>query len=714
MNAGSKFHRWAAAPAIAAVLLLSACGSSAAPTAVVLPSSNGQPAADGSGYLLPDCTGVDPANCVYDGFDPAVNGFSFANWAAVGTVDATSLVALFGEDAVCAEVTDAGCVLFPAAEQWALQVNEAMVGGHCEGMAVMAQRIFTNSASLADLDPAAQMTFDLSKDDPDVTGAIDFWWTTQMFVPVQEAYMAFHELEPSEVAKELAAGISAGKNYTLAIYSDKGSGHSITPFAVVFDGKTYAISVYDNNYPGTVQRIIVDPETERWSYAAGATTPGAPTDGWEGGKATIDLTPMSARSVPTSAPFADSETKGSIAARGNLSNLLVTSADPDTQVGVTLTIDGKTYDTTNPSTVLPDGVYARPLLGAGLSGNGTSVIIDRDQVPEFGADGVARSRTTDEARDDANFTMSIDSEGAPRVTVRTSTGSRPDKEPTFRADEQGRVEVAPRPGGDASVNMANGANSFDAPVPDGGSFSIGPNNRRGEASVGFSDSEGRQQPGFRIPRENPDGGVVDSRGRFDPQSGEFVVSQRQGRPEQVNGAQVDQFRAMAGPGSDGGPQGGQQGGEQGGPQGGAGTGPQPGPSGGPQGGGPAGPNQSGGSGGGGGATAKPDAGGGGGPTAKPDAGGGGAGGGAPKPDAGGGGGPTPKPDAGGGGGPTPKPDAGGGGGPTPKPDAGGGGAGGGAPAPAAPAPAGPAPAGPAPAGPAPGGPAPGPGQPAPA
>ncbi|CAB4931876.1 MAG: hypothetical protein F2836_03725 [Actinobacteria bacterium] len=587
-------------------------------------------------------------------------------------------------------------MLFPAAQQWATQVNEAMTGGHCEGMAVMAQRLFTNTASLADLDPAAAMTFDLAKDDPDVTGAIDFWWTTQMFVPVQEAYMAFHEYEPSEIAKDLAAGIAAGKNYTLAIYSDKGSGHSITPFAVVFDGKTYAISVYDNNYPGTVQQIIVDPEAERWSYAAGATTPGAPTDGWEGGKGKIDLTPMAARSVPTSAPFADSATKGSVTARGSLSNLLVTSADPDTQVGFTLTIDGKTYDTTDPNTVLPDGVYARPLLGAGMSGNGTSVIIDRERVPEFGADGVARSRATDEARDNANFTMSIDSDGAPRVTVRTSTGPRPDERPTFNANDQGGVEVAPPPGREARVNMANGSSSFDAPVPDGGSFNIGPNNRRGEAPVGFSDSEGRQQPGFRIPRDNPGGGVIDSRGRFDPQSGEFVVNQRQGRPEQVNGAQVDQFRAMAGPAPDGGP----QGGPDSGPQGGAGTGPQPGASGGPQGGGPAGPDQSGGSGGAGGPTPGQtpagSGGGGGGPTPKPDSGGG-AGGPAPAPTDGSGGG--------GAGGPAPGPATGSGGG-----GSGGGGSGGGAPAPAGPAPGGDAPAGPA--GPAPAGGA--PGEPAPA
>ena len=674
-----RVRRWAVVPALAGMLVLSACGSGGAPAAVVLPSSNGQPAADGSGgYMLPDCTGVDPANCVYDGFDPAVNGFSFANWAAVGTVDATSLVALFGEDAVCAEITDAGCVLFPAAEQWAAQVNEAMTGGRCEGMAVMAQRLFSDSASLIDLDPAATSTFALSKDDTDVIDAIDFWWTTQMFVPVQEAYMAFHEYEPSEVAKELASGIATGKNYTLAIYSNKGSGHSITPFAVVFNGMTYAISVYDNNYPGTVQQIIVDPETERWSYAAGATTPGAPTDGWEGGKSTIDLTPMAARAVPTSAPFADAETKGTTTARGNVSNLLVTSADPDTRVGVTITIDGKTYDTTDPNTVFPAGVFARPLLGAGLSGNGTSVIVDRDLVPEFDADGVARSRDTDETRDDADYTMSIDSDGAPRVTVRTSTGPREDDRSTFRADNEGRVEVAPPPGREADVNMANGYNNFNAPVPDGGSFNVGPNNRRGEAPIDFSDGKGRPQPGFNIPRENPRGNVIDTEARFDPATGGFVVTERAPRPERVNDGRVEQYRAIAGPG-------------EGGPAGAGG--PAPGPNGGGPGAGGPGAGPADGTGGGAGGPAPK-------PTDGSTGGGGGAGGPTPKPTdgstGGGGTGPAPGPapaDGGGGGsgtGPAPGPapaDGGGGGGgtgpaPGPAPADGGGGGGGPAPGPA--------------------------------
>ena len=662
----------AAAVACALALALAGCGGgsggASAPTAVALPNSNGQVATDGSGgYTLPDCTGSDPSACVYEGFVPAVNGFSFANWADVGALDATALVGLFGETAVCAEVTDAGCVVYPAAQQWADQVNQAMTGGHCEGMATLAQRLFSDPSTLADIDPAAKSVFDLSKDDPKVTGAIEFWWATQMLAPVQEAYMAFHELEPSEVAQKLAAGLASGENYTLAIYSQKGSGHSITPIAVVYDGKTYAISVYDNNYPGSVQQVLVDAETEHWSYAAGATSPGAPTSGWEGGKATIDLTPMSARAIPASAPFTDGAAKGAARTNAQVSNVLVTSADPGATVGVVLTIDGKTYDTTDPTVDLPEGVSARPLLGDGMAGNGVNVFIDRSRVPEFDADGTARSRETGEPQDNADYTMSIDTDGAPRVTVSTQTGPRPDGGATIRANNEGRVDVQPPPGRDSNVNFANGANSFSAPIPDGGRFNVGPNDRRGEAPVGFTDGQGRERPGFQIPRENPGGRVVDTQGRFDPNNGGFVATERFGKPEPVDGARVDEFRAMAGP---------QPGG---GPTGGPGPGQTPGPE---ANGGPAGP-------------AQPGAGGG--PTPGPTGSAPGGGGGAGAPADGSGGGATPGPTGGdpaggGGGAPAGGAPAGGGGGGAP---AGGDGGGGGAPA--GPAPAGPAPAGPGPA-----------------
>lgn len=93
-------------------------------------------------YPLPDCTGQDPAACSYNGFDPAVDGFSFANWGGEGQLGATELIGLFGKRAACAKGRGNRCVLYPAARQWAAQINESMAGGHCEGMAVMAARLF--------------------------------------------------------------------------------------------------------------------------------------------------------------------------------------------------------------------------------------------------------------------------------------------------------------------------------------------------------------------------------------------------------------------------------------------------------------------------------------------------------------------------------------------------------------------------------------------
>ena len=165
-------------PMAVLTFVLAACGSGEPDSsgASVLAGANG--GSDvveewGESYPLPDCTGQDPATCSYDGFDPLVDGFSFANWGETGQLGATGLIALFGKSEVCATFKKGRCVLYPAAKEWAEQVNEAMAGGHCEGMAVMAARLFRGDDDLQDLDPAAESTFDLLFEDPDVASAID-------------------------------------------------------------------------------------------------------------------------------------------------------------------------------------------------------------------------------------------------------------------------------------------------------------------------------------------------------------------------------------------------------------------------------------------------------------------------------------------------------------------------------------------------------------
>jgi len=369
----------------AMVLVVAGCGSSSPESAgSQSEQALGAPQSTNSeaGYPLPNCTGLDPSSCMYDGFDPDVDGFGFENWADVGEIGATELVALFGRPKVCASGTGSTCVLFPAARQWAAQANEAMAGGHCEGMAVLAARIFLGYETLKALDPSAKSTFELDRQTPAVSRAIEKWWVTQMLPPVQQAYQAYQAYQPSEIAAALADGLDRGVGYTMGIYSEAG-GHAITPIGVTKIKGKIAVSAYDNNFPGTVQRILIDPVKETWSYAMGSTNPDAPTGGWEGGQGTIELTPMESRALPAQAPFADGKAKG--AAANTTSQLLVTSPDPSTRLGLLLTIGGQTYDLSDPATDLPVGVIARTTLGSVLSGKGLAVAVDRTKVGAFTA-----------------------------------------------------------------------------------------------------------------------------------------------------------------------------------------------------------------------------------------------------------------------------------------------------------------------------------------
>jgi hypothetical protein len=513
-------------PVAVLACLLAACGSeSADPAAAPTPEAS-EPKLEQEetqllleGYPLPECAGQDPASCSYDGFDPAVHGFNFPNWAEKGELDATGMVALFGAKAVCAKRTEQGCVLYPAAREWAEQVNEAMVGGHCEGMAVMAARLFRGDARLADLDPDAGSTYELTFEDPDVRQAIDLWWTTQMLAPVQEAYTAFHSYRPSEIAAELAVGLQTGKGYTMGIYGPQG-GHGITPFAVTQDGDRIAISVYDNNFPGTVQRIYIDPVTERWSYAMGSTNPDAPTGGWEGGTGTIELTPMASRALPAAAPFDDSGKRNKVA---RFAHLTVTSPDPDARVGVELTVDGRTYDTTDLAAALPEGVSSRPIIGSALAGKGTVMTIDRSIVTSF----TARTKTgvipgTAPMSEETPVTLSIDAVGSPRITARYVESEAGGVEVSSSA--RNKVSLVAAPGAQADVNVANGLSSVDFPLPDGLGMTV---DRivNGVSDVVFVDEDGAVIGEFEVDAETEGGDVIDTLAVLDEETGEFSVTE---------------------------------------------------------------------------------------------------------------------------------------------------------------------------------------------
>lgn len=518
------------APIIALACVLAACGGDAtdaqsSPEETTLAS---QPSDESfaEGYPLPDCSDAANEPCITNGFDPAVDGFGFANWGDTGVIGATEMIALFGRKRVCASGSGSTCVMYPAAKEWAQQVNEAMAGGHCEGMAVLSARLFTGDDAIAKLDPKATSTYDLDPSDKDVVSAIEMWFATQYLDPVVKAYKSYQKLSPTEIASALIDGLAENSGYTMGIYSPDG-GHAITPLGVSFVGDQVAISVYDNNYPGTVQRIMVDPDTETWSYAAGTTNPNAPTNGWGGGTGTIELTPMESRALPAPAPFAEKRPGGRNAAKNQ--TIMVTSPDPNTNAGAILEFDGQSFDLTDRDAVLPEGVLVRAVRSDTLTAGSTVVDIDTTLVSKY-----AITATTENPTGAAvPVTISIDSLRKPRITMQAQSPSDGTGAARFTVTGTGNVVADSPVGAPGTVSIANGLRGVEFELDEENSLSIDTDDE-GVATILLLDEDGETLGSFEVDAETEDGSVEYSDVAYDPETGEFDVTEVEAEAEEVD------------------------------------------------------------------------------------------------------------------------------------------------------------------------------------
>ncbi len=533
-------------PAVVMACVLAGCGSDSADTQDASEetplTSESTEGTFAEGYPLPDCSEADGEPCIFNGFDPSIDGFGFANWGDTGVIGVTEMIALFGRKKVCASGTGDKCVMYPAAKQWADQVNEAMAGGHCEGMAVLSTRLFLGDDAIDALDPNAGATIELDPSDRDVISAIEMWFATQYLDPVVSAYKASQKLTPTEIASALIDGLADGSGYTIGIYSEDG-GHAVTPLGVGFVGDQVAISIYDNNYPGTVQRIMIDPDQETWSYAAGTTEPSAPTGGWEGGTGTIELTPMESRALPAPAPFSEKRGKGRNAARNQ--TVLVTSPDTQTIAGAVLAMDGVSYDLSDPKVTPPTGVTVRPIRGDTLTSGSTVVDIDTDVV----ADYTITATTENPSGATVPVTISVDSVGAPRIMMRADSPSDGSGVARFSVDDSGLVVADTTDDTSAEVSIANGLRESTFDLDDENSLSID-TDEDGVATVSLFDEEGEELGSFEIDDETEDGSVVYSDVEYDPETGDFDVTEVDAEAEEVDTDFLALVDDVVGEGSD--------------------------------------------------------------------------------------------------------------------------------------------------------------------
>jgi len=296
----------ASAPATTAVAAAAAQTSSSAaggPTTVKLgdgPSAPGGPA-------TPTFTGKIDVGL---DFKPEVNGFSFENYgkSPLPNLTADEVRRFFGDQA-CASVAGGTCVLTPPAKEWTDSINDAMQGGHCEGMAALALLFMQGKVSLKDFGDASNANGLKLEGNEKLAKEIAYWWATQATTPLTSSRLV--DLKPSEVLAKLKESFAPGapEQYTFAFFKikdgKKAEGHAVTPYGLQDKGNgVWDVAVYDNNFPNQARALTIETTSERWTYST-AINPSEPVAPYEGDATTksLWLAPTSQRVVPQTCPF---------------------------------------------------------------------------------------------------------------------------------------------------------------------------------------------------------------------------------------------------------------------------------------------------------------------------------------------------------------------------------------------------------------------------
>jgi hypothetical protein len=321
------------------------------------------------------------------GFRPDANGFGFPNYGGQGETNLTpnDVQRMFG-DSACASIEGGQCTLTPPGSQWLQQINGAMNGGHCEGMAVLSNLFYTGKLNAADFGAATVPELPIAGNEP-LQREIAYWWATQATQPARSGIVA---QTPSGVVNTLLTAFAAGREgsdqYAVGIYKrDRSGGHAITPYAVEDRGNgVYWIMVYDNNYPGAARAIEVDTNADTWRYS-GSTNPAEPADEYEGDAdtKTLELAPITPRLGHQDCPFCNAPTTGHTGGR-----LLAPSSQAATTEYNEIWLEGDAdlliSDTEGHRIGFKDGKFINEIPGAKSNGNKFGVNVwDIDAEPVY-------------------------------------------------------------------------------------------------------------------------------------------------------------------------------------------------------------------------------------------------------------------------------------------------------------------------------------------
>jgi hypothetical protein len=238
------------------------------------------------------------------GFNPEVDGFHFSNWSEPLSSPAESialLISIFGSESICRQNSSSTtCDPYPSAVTFASAMNERLAYGRCEGMVVLASRLFNEKRNGLRLGN----TSDLTKEQ--LAEQISYWWGTQILPAVSAESQRTRELQPSDLIGLIGESITSGATSTLGIYQGE-SGHTLLPIAMRTINGTVHINVYDGNTPKITQALTINTVNESWVYAARDSS-GNLLMQWSGsGAGSLDVIPIAIRTPQATSSFANSK-----------------------------------------------------------------------------------------------------------------------------------------------------------------------------------------------------------------------------------------------------------------------------------------------------------------------------------------------------------------------------------------------------------------------
>lgn len=234
---------------------------------------------------------------VTSGFTVSRNGFSFPNWSGVTDENALAfkqMGLLFAGAANChKDELGAHCDVRGGVRVDLDHINEHLSQGRCEGMVILAARLYKHPANIAQISKSAHNASQLSQDEAE--HQIAFWWATQLSPTIGLESLRTVGLKPTEIGRLIFESLSRKEMVSLGVYTET-SGHTVLPISVDETETQFVVRLCDPNQPRVVPKLIINKSTEKWSI-----TPYVATTGTRGsiqwtGPGRLDIVPISLRS----------------------------------------------------------------------------------------------------------------------------------------------------------------------------------------------------------------------------------------------------------------------------------------------------------------------------------------------------------------------------------------------------------------------------------